>query len=226
MQRMWSWISRHRLAFLVGVLITAIVLAVVPGVSGGDSILLPILGVAIAIAVLVASGVRRPAAFLIDDGAFATPRNAAPVLSAGLLTVLCAESCVWAVDQHDNGPGSDWPLNAVAVFLLLLLPVQWYGALGRFGLFLRPDGLLDRQPLGTLFVPWEAGPTSRLAGTSIKLRLAHPDLAVRRGFNPGTSIATGADPAFTARAITLYATRPEYRPSIGTTAGLSLLDDH
>ena len=45
----------------------------------------------------------------------------------------------------------------------LVVPLLWYVVLGPFGAVLRPDGLLDRQPFGSLFVPWAAGPTAEPA---------------------------------------------------------------
>jgi hypothetical protein len=103
---------------------------------------------------------------------------------------------------------------------LLVLPLQWYGVLGPFGVFLRPDGLLDRQPLGTIFVPWQAGVSAKPTSYGVKLTFARADLVVRRGFRPGTAVRTGADRGFTAWAINLYALRPDLRPTIGTDEGL------
>jgi hypothetical protein len=110
------------------------------------------------------------------------------------------------------------------VLPLLLLPLVWYRVLGPFGPVLRPDGLLDRQPSGSVFVPWEAGPAAVPTTTGVKLRLTRPELVRRRGFRPGSTIRTGADRGFTAWAINLYATRPEYRRTIGTEEGLRLLE--
>jgi hypothetical protein len=91
------------------------------------------------------------------------------------------------------------PLEIVVLALLfMLLPLTWYRALGPLGPALRPDGLLDRQPFGSIFVPWAAGPTAEPTTTGTKLRIAHPELIQRRGFRPGTSIRTGADRGFTA----------------------------
>jgi hypothetical protein len=66
---------------------------------------------------------------------------------------------------------------------------------------------------------------SQIAVAVFKLRLTRPDMVVRRGLRPGTSVATGADPGFTAWAINLYAARPDYRPMIGTHDGLRIFGD-
>jgi hypothetical protein len=110
--------------------------------------------------------------------------------------------------------------RAVLVLLLLLFPLQWYTVLGPFGMVLRPDGVLDRQPRGSIFVPREAGAAAEPTRNGVKLSFARPDLVVRRGFRPGTTIRTGADPGFTAWAINLYAARPDFRTTIGTDEGL------
>jgi hypothetical protein len=217
------------MVFLVGVLVTATVLAVLMQVgnrlvSGAGAVLLGILVLCLCIASLFGLNARRPAAFLIGDGAFTMPPNINTIMSAATCTGLTLSAAGHAADQARRGP--DPFQTAVAVLLVILLPVLWYAALGRFGTVLRPDGVLHRQPLGSIFVPWEAGPEARPTSVGVKLRLARPDLAVRRGFRAGTSIATGADPGFTAWAINLYAARPADRPAIGTQEGLHRLDEH
>jgi hypothetical protein len=230
MQHMWSTVIRHRLMFLVGVLVTAGVLAVLAvlaesrAVSGAWAVVLATFTLALCVANLVALGARRPAAFLLGDGTFTAPPNVSAVLSAGMFTGFAVSAAGHVADEAHRGYGSDPILIAPAALLLLLLPLQWYIALGRFGLVMRPDGLFDRHPFGSIFVPWEAGPAAQPNSLSVKLRLARPDLVVRRGFRPGTYIATGADPRFTAWVINLYAARPDYRPDIGTQDGLRRLN--
>ncbi|SCG72383.1 hypothetical protein GA0070613_5069 [Micromonospora inositola] len=231
MHLMLSKIIGHRWMFLVSVLCTAVALgsllqAQIPIVSVVCAALLALLTMSLAVAGIVASSARRPATFLPHPGAFAAPPHGGTLLSTGMLTVITVQSWVWAAERAHRGLGPDRLQIAVAALLLLLLPLAWYGALGRFGMILRPDGILDRQPLGSIFVPWEAAPTARPARHGVKLGLAHPELLVRRGIRPGTMIATGADPAFTARAINMYTARPDYRPTIGTHDGLRHLPDH
>lgn len=230
MRRMGAKIIRYRLRFLVGVLVTAIVPAVllqadIPVVSLACAALLVLLTVCFAVCGIVAYTTRRPAAFLIHEGTFAAPPNLGMVLSSGMFTLLAVQSWAWVADNAHRGLGHDGPQVAVAVFISVLLPVQWYSTLGRFGLVLRPDGVLDRQPLGSIFVPWEAGPAAHPIRLGVKLRLTRPDLVVRSGLRPGMSIATGSDPGFTAWAINLYAARPDYRPTIGTHGGPRIFGD-
>jgi hypothetical protein len=225
MLRMWTKIISHRLVFLVGVLVTAVVLAVLQQaqimvVSAVCAALLGILVLGLPLAGLIALNARHPETFLVRDGAFTTPPNANAVLSAGLFTVMPVAIAALAVDEPDPGPGIDRFQIAVVVLMLLLLPLQWYSVLGPFGVFLRSDGVLDRQPFGSVFVPWEAVPAAMPTSFGIKFRVRYPELVVRRGFRPGTTIRTGADRGFTAWAINLYAARPHYRQAIGTNDGL------
>jgi hypothetical protein len=225
MQRMWTKIISHRLMFLVGVLAAAVVLAVLQEaqirvVSTVCAALLGILWLGLPIAGLAALNARHPETFLVRDGAFTTPPSATAVLLAGMCTVIPAALATLVVDEAQTDTGIDPFLIDAMVLTLLLLPLQWYGVLGSFGVFLRPDGVLDRHPLGSVFVPWEAAPTAEPANSGVKLRVRNPELVLRRGFRPGTTVRTGADRGFTAWAINLYAARPDYRQAIGTDDGL------
>jgi hypothetical protein len=225
MLRMWTKIISQRLVFLVGLLVTAVVLAVLQQahimvVSPVCAALLFSLWVGLPIAGLIALNARHPETFLVRDRAFTTPPNANAVLSAGMGTVIPVGLATLAINEARLSQGIDWFPVAVVVLTLLLLPLQWYSVLGPFGVFLRPGGVLDRQPLSSVFVPWEAAPAAKPTSSGVKLRVAHPELVVRRGFRPGTTIRTGADPGFTAAAINLYAARPDYREAIGTDDGL------
>jgi hypothetical protein len=224
MLRMWTKIISHRLVFLVGVLVTAVVLAVLQQaqimvVSAVCAALLGILVLGLPLAGLIALNARHPETFLVRDGAFTTPPNANAVLSAGMGTMISVALATLAINEAHLSNGFDRFQIAVVV-LLLLLPLQWYSVLGPFGVFLGPAGVLDRQPFGSIFVPWAAVPAAKPTSSGIKLRVAHPELIVRRGFRPGTTIRTGADRGFTAWAINLYAARPDYRQAIGTNDGL------
>lgn len=221
---MWTKIISHRLMFLVGVLATAAILAVlheghIRVVSAVCTALFGILWLGLPIASLAALNARHPETFLVRDGAFTTQPSANAVLLAGMCTVIPAALATLVVDEQTD-TGLDRFLIATIVLTLLLLPLQWYSVLGSFGIFLRPDGVLDRHPLGSIFVPWEAAPTAEPTNSGIKLRVRNPELIVRRGFRPGTTIRTGADRGFTAWAINLYAARPDYRQAIGTDDGL------
>jgi hypothetical protein len=222
---MWTKIISHRLVFLVGVLVTSVVLAVLQHahimiVSAVCAALFGILWLGLLLGGLIALNAAHPATFLVRDGAFTTPPSANAVLSAGVGTVIPVGLAALAVSGAHRSEGIDRFQIAVVVLLFLLLPVQWYSVLGPFGVFLRPDGVLDRQLLGSIFVPWEAVPAAQPTSTGVKLRVEHPELVVRRGLRPGATIRTGADRGFTAWAINLYAARPDYRPAIGTNDGL------
>jgi hypothetical protein len=224
---MWTKIIRYRLVFLVGVLVTAAALAALQPTDAAVGsevgvVLLGLLWMGLALAGLIALNARHPETFLVRTGAFTTPPSANAVLSAGAGTVApVALAALAAGYTRHHGP--DWFQIVVVALLLLLVPLQWYGVLGPFGLFLRPDGVLDRNPLGSIFIPWEAGPAAAPTSSGVKLRLAHPDLVVRRGLRPGTTIGTGADRGFTAWAINRYVAQPDDRPAIGTREGLAQL---
>jgi hypothetical protein len=228
MQRMWTKVIRHRLVFLVGVLVTAALLAalsqadirVVSAVCPG---LLGLLWAGLSIASLIARDARHPESFLVRAGTFTTPPNATAVLTAGMGTLAPMAFAALAVDQAHRRFGPDHFEILVLVLMFVLVPLQWYGVLGPFGVFLRPDGLLARQPLGSILVPWEAGLAAEPTGFGVKLQITHADQVVRRGLRTGRTIQTGADRGFTAWAINLYAARPDLRPMIGTDDGLRQL---
>jgi hypothetical protein len=229
MQRMLATVVRHRLPFLLAVLAAVVVLDVlrlagIPVVSTVSLVLLGVLWVGLALGSILVLNARQARTFQVRDGAFTTPPPVSAVLTVGAFTAMCAAIAGETIHEVRHGWGVDAFQVTVVVLLAVLLPVQWWGVLGRFGLFLRPDGLLDRQPLGSLFVPWEAGAAAEPTALGVKLRLAHPDLIVRRGWRPGTTVRTGIDRGFTAWTVNLYAARPDFRPAIGTGEGLLRLD--
>jgi hypothetical protein len=222
-------VIRHRLAFLVAVLSVGVVLGVlrvtrIPAVSTAALGVLGLCWIGLAIGGIAAVNARQPRTFQVRDGAFTAPPPFSAVLSAGAFTTMAVALACETVDEAGRGWGADPFQIAVVLLLVVLLPVQWLSVLGPYGLFLRPDGLLDRQPLGSVFVPWEAGAAAEPTGFGIKLRFARPDLIVRRGFRPGAAIRTGVDRGFAAWAVNLYGARPDFRPAIGTGEGLLQLD--
>ena len=230
MRGMFAKIVQHRVALLVGALVFALILAALMQmesllVAEVCAALLGVLLLGLFVATLIELNARYPATFLVREGSFTTPPDAGTVLSTAGLTVMpVANIGFLAAEMH---PGFGVRLDRLEivslVLIVLIAALLWYRVLGPFGPVLRPDGLLDRQPFGSMFVPWEAGPRAQPALQGVKLLIARPDLVQRRGFRPGTSIRTGADRGFTAWAINLYAARPEYRPTIGTDEGLHLL---
>jgi hypothetical protein len=94
-------------------------------------------------------------------------------------------------------------------------------AWNRFEVWLRPDGLLQRSPLGTLFVPWEAfardAPAVPLGLSVVALAYEQPGLVRKTGLRPlGDRVESGTGAAYLARAIHHYVTHPGHRPAIGT----------
>jgi hypothetical protein len=220
-------IIQHRMAVLAGVLVIAVVLAVLQQgksllVAEVCTALLPILMLGLFVASLIAVNARHPAMFQVRHGTFTTPPDASTVLSAAAITVLPVADIGLTAVEVRAGFGLRFDRFDIVslVLLVVLLALLWYRVLGPFGPSLRPDGLLDRQPFGSVFVPWQAGLAAEPTTRGVKLRFARPELVERRGFRPGTSIRTGADPGFTAWAINLYALRPDLRPAIGTHEGL------
>jgi hypothetical protein len=107
-------------------------------------------------------------------------------------TVMPVALAILAINGAHLGKVFNW-FEIAVVALLLLLPLQWYSVVGPFGVFLGPDGVLDRQPFGSVFVPWQAVAAAKPTNSGIKLRVTHPELVVRCGFRPGMTIRTGAE---------------------------------
>lgn len=123
---------------------------------------------------------------------------------------------------------ADPVLDAVLLALLaLLFTTAWRD----LGVRLRPDGLLDRQALGSLFVPWEAfepgqPPVIGAKNSELVLTYRHPELVRRRGviiFGRRALRIQNVDRAFLATIIDHYVRHPELRPAIGSSAELSRL---
>jgi hypothetical protein len=218
MPTMWVKIAQHRAAFLVGVLVVAVVLAALVQVNSlPGAALLALLLLGLLVVLLLSLNAGRPATFLVRAGTFTSPPDVTEVLSAALSTVTPVALVGFALAETPPWVPFE---TVVLVLMVLLLPLVWYRVLGPFGVSVRPDGLFDRQPFGSLLVPWEAGPAAEPTTSGVRLRMARPELVVRRGFRPGTSIGAGADRGFAAWAINLYAARPDLRPPIGTDEGL------
>jgi hypothetical protein len=220
-----AMLVRHRLGFLIGVLavalgLGAVGLARIPGVSTVVMLALGLVWAGLGLASIVALNASAPQTFQVRDGAFTTAPSATAILTSGSLTVMSIALTAQQVYEIERGWGVD-PFQVVVVLLLILLtPLQWRSVLGPYGMRLRPDGLYERSPLGSLFVPWDAGVTAEPARYGLRLRLGRRDLLVRRGFRPGAGLSTGADRGFAAWAVNIYAARPDLRPSIGTPDGL------
>lgn len=122
-----------------------------------------------------------------------------------------------------------WILNVVTTGLwVFVVGLYLYLALGSFGVRLRPDGVHDRQPFGSLFVPWDAFapgyPAVPVKNSQLTLYYQRPELIRRRGIRPAVnSLATGTDAAYLAAAIHQYVAYPEHRSAIGSDTELRRL---
>ena len=232
---LFAWVARHPLTFLIGTLVCAVVLGVT-GQSLHDVSWLPVFalvtGLTFALIGLSMVGTLRyhPAVLTARpaEQAFATARNPALLFMAAAFTFLGAS--LVSENINDIAEAEDlWVLDAVTSTLWVLLVVlQWYSALGARGVRLRPDGIHDQQPLGSLFIPWEAlavpfGATPKSA-VQLYLNYQQPRLIRKRGFRPGAQVLTsGTDSGYLAWVIHEYLTSPERRPAIGTDAELHRL---
>ena len=105
----------------------------------------------------------------------------------------------------------------LALFLPVLMVVNVAGTWRGKGIELRPDGLRDREALGTLVVPLPGSADRR---HTLRVRYAHPDLVRRRGLVTSRKrLSTSTiDPHLAAQLIRYYTTHPEHRSAIGTHA--------
>lgn len=117
-------------------------------------------------------------------------------------------------------------LSALWVLALTVLArAVWVG----FGVRLRPDGVVDRRLVGSLFVPWEAlaAEIPPMSARRSQVVLAYRDPRLVQSFGIGKSgnviTAGNVDNRFLARAIQEYVRHPEYRSAIGTPAELHRL---
>ncbi|WP_238005337.1 hypothetical protein KZZ52_17515 [Dactylosporangium sp. AC04546] len=198
--------------------------------------LLSLLGLASAVLTLAAWLRARPAAFAVDPRtpAFRTlpwPGHVYNATSAAFMsaTQVAFQLILPGADQDPAFDNPAWHLResiliAMCVLLVALSIMLILAAWRNVGVQLRPDGLVDRNPLGTLTVPWGAlathsVPQPRSATTSLLLTYARPDLVRRRGIPFGRRIRTDAVNAlFLADAIHHYLVNPQHRQAIGTQA--------
>ena len=123
-----------------------------------------------------------------------------------------------------------WQLDAAILVLYVVAAAIWFRAgWGHVGVRLRPDGVIDHNAVGSLFVPWEAFDRAYPAWPAEKgdrLLVNYEGRARRRGVvMTGRRVMTGynVDRWFLARTIQHYVVHPEDRASIGTDAGYARL---
>ena len=152
----------------------------------------------------------RPATLVQAPGSpdLVSVANPGMVLFAGGYTVLGANLVADGVGDLVAGDAW-WPGQASQFLWVLLLAFWWYLALGPFGLRLTPDGILQRHPLGSQFVPWDAVTWARPGRQNrVYFGVTDPARVVRRGFGP-RFLTPQSDAAYVASAINARTGRPE-----------------
>ncbi len=228
LSRVFAATVRHRRPLLAVAVGLAVAYVVVDAGSGAS--LFPWLaGSAAACLVLglVAYTSFRPAGLTVrgDVPAFDTPASPAPVYLCLTFLALGASNVAEAVEAV-TGREEGWRLDLVVAVGYVVVVALWLrNAWGGVGVRLRPDGVLDRHILGSLFVPWEALTLDRPAWPAdgkdqVLLNYRRPDLVRRRGIGPGARRLSGAnvDRHFLALAVQHYVAHPQRRHAIGTDA--------
>ncbi len=185
-----------------------------------------------AIGAAVLGHLARPPAALIADPhtpAFRPVPHAGPVYFAIMLTFFSAVQILLAIGDGTRGDrflellaAGRWLASAALVAVSAFwVAMAWRG----IGVQLRPSGLVNRLPFGTLLVPWEAlSPAYPIArrpqARSLVLAYARPELVRRRGMPVSRRrVATpDVDPLFLGRVIGHYVAYPQHRSAIGTEA--------
>jgi hypothetical protein len=224
-----AFARRRRLALLV-VLLLAVMLGVL-GNSGDWDIWFQAFAVVLVVLSVVSAARYHPAVLVArpKEPAFAAPPDPGRVFLAAALLLQGGQ--VLADNLHDIRQGDALTgLSAALVGLWVLgLALLWRTTWGWFGVQLRPEGVYDRQPLGSLFTPWDAlvraYPAAASGAHRVALHYQRRELVRQRGLRSGgATIATvSIDAAFLARAIQEYVSHPEYRSAIGTGAELRRL---
>jgi hypothetical protein len=222
--------GRARL-FQAGVLVLAVVLGALVQADRLDAfVVLLVLPLALLALYVLAAYRYHPAALVVrpEPPAFATATILAPVFMAAAFTILAG--CMVSEGVSDIVAGEDfWALNVVMVgFWVLVVGLHLYASWGSFGVSLRPEGVHNHQPLGSMFVPWEAFapgyPAVPVKNNGLVLYYQRPELIRRRGLRVGSdSLRTGTDATYLAHVIQQYVAGPEHRPAIGTEAELRRL---
>ncbi|GIF21472.1 membrane protein implicated in regulation of membrane protease activity [Actinoplanes tereljensis] len=225
-------VARGRHAFLLAALGLAVVLSVVADRGSRSWVVafgaLTVLTVSLYGLSVVAILLYHPRRLLVRPSlrAFDTPLNPNRTLHAGAFTFLGAGLLVQRAGDQDRS-GELWQFGVVAsIALAVLTVVIWYLGWRWHGVRLTPDGLIDRQPFGSVFVPWAAlaadEPAVSIGRNQIALYFEHPELVVKHGYRPGSShfLTAGADADLLAGVIAGYVAEPERRAAIGTEAEL------
>ncbi len=152
--------------------------------------------------------------------ALEVPPNPGMIIGAAGYTVLGARTIGMAI--RDLNAGTDLVFSVIYLaFFLLALVMFWASALGRAGIRLYPEGIVNRQLLGSVFIPWDSlgGPVPAFAYRPDRVTLKLDGPVRKQGFalgDPTVLSALGVSAELLARAIHEYANRPDLRPHIGT----------
>ena len=177
------------------------------------------------VAGLVALAGTRPQAFEVRPQvpAFTAPPGAAELYSTlGQMVMATAFTGLLLRGLARGEPLiNPWLTPLLPVLIVLSVAVRWRGT----GIELRPDGLRDREALGSLVVPWHALPVVPLPApgdrrTTLRVDYAQPQLIRRSGLVTSRKrLSTyNIDPRMAAQVIRYYSTHPEHRCAIGTHA--------
>lgn len=231
------WVARWRVAVLAVSLSAAVILQMLRQTAGGSHSLRLNLTIGVLPVILfvlcaaVAARVFHPAKLIArpEIPAFDVPANPAVVLGAASFTFFAV--FLLSGTLHGLLTGLDF-VFAAPVMLIIggQLAALWWAALGRYGVRLAPDGIIDRQAYGRMFVPWDAlatpDPAYSQGPHQVTLRVGRPDLVRRRGVHIGGRAllpAAGVSAELLTRAINEYANHPEARSTIGSEVALTSL---
>jgi len=233
--RGFAMAARWRKPFLAGALAAAVTLgAIAHTVHDGRWLLVSTTIFALTVGLLIlglVAAVRYHPRCLVrlpGEAGFATALNPFPVLMAAAFTFLFGGMAGEAIGDLVDG-GDIWPSDALAVVgLPLVLTLYWYMAWVLPGVRLRPDGVHDVQPFGSLVIPWDAFDPGVAATPRSNIQLTvhyrQPQLVRRRGWRLSANmLASGSDADYLASVIHEYVSHPGHRPAIGTTTELHRL---
>jgi hypothetical protein len=231
-------ITRHRRPILAATIVTAAGMLALIALSAPDGVarhaLSAVPGLLVfpcVVLALIATAQPRPAMFVVDPRtpAFRTPPHAAPVCrAAATIFMVCFFAAQtlngWSMPNDEPTPAVLRLLGAVPTCALLAVAAITVAAAwrGDHGVQLRPDGLIDRSPLGTLTVPWQAlAPGYPLPvqpnAASLALTYTRPELEQRRGLASRRFIRTdNIDALFLVHAIRHYLAHLDQQSAIGT----------
>jgi hypothetical protein len=234
LSKIFAVVARWRRFILVAALVAAVALGLAGRARGGPAFRPwpSIASLACAGLLIIAMLARRePPTLDSRPGAIAVAGYPAQVFPATGFTLLGGILAGEGILIRGDGP---FDIVMTSLFVLAMVLI-WSLAWGRSEVLLRPDGVLDRGPIGSMFVPWEAldpgSPAVAVHANYVALRYRQPELVRRRGLRPARRrMEAGGDTILLARLIHHYVTSPEDREAIGAPEqfqrALRWADDH